>query len=134
MRSLLGMKWVHRMGGLSVAGLLLAGCVSDDLDWSANDRPYGGTNLHPLRVAHGRAVVERCGDWSENLANSSSLTMNPDHGCAVQANRAAMMSDASDIKAKPRLGRRNSALDIEAIDSAQTRRSGGSPFDLFFGF
>jgi hypothetical protein len=124
---------VKRGAALLLCGLFISGCAGDDADWGLQGQGYGGSERHKIKVAHGKAVVPKCGDWSGDLANSSSLAMNPNHGCALQANMAAMISDPRDLTQKPKLGKRSSTLDIDAIKSSQTRKTGDSLFELFFG-
>jgi pilus assembly protein CpaD len=43
------------------------------------------------------AHTDRCGDWSENLADTGQNTPQPNFGCAVQQNVAAMVADPRDL-------------------------------------
>jgi type IV pilus biogenesis protein CpaD/CtpE len=80
--------------------LPLAGCVADNMFADETISPYGGSKQHPIKVANGRASVEGCGDWSENVADTVSNDLSPNHGCAVQANIAAMAAYPADLTGK----------------------------------
>jgi type IV pilus biogenesis protein CpaD/CtpE len=80
--------------GLAVT---LAGCALDDFAKEEAFEPYGGSKQHPIIVANGKATVEKCGDWSENLTDTSENTMAPNHGCAVQSNIAALAAYPNDL-------------------------------------
>jgi pilus assembly protein CpaD len=80
----------------------LAGCVTDDIVTQDDTiMPYGGSKMHPIKVVNGQAMVEPCGQWPEDLSDSSSNGMSLNHGCAVQANIAAMAANPNDL-VKPR--------------------------------
>lgn len=86
---------------LSIALLLLAlplaGCASDNMFADESIMPYGGSKMHPIKVVNGKAVVEECGDWSENRADTESNEIAANHGCAVQSNIAAMAAYPNDL-------------------------------------
>jgi Pilus biogenesis CpaD protein (pilus_cpaD) len=88
---------------ISKATLLLflavpvTGCAIDSFEEDQAMQPYGGSKLHPIKVANGKATVEGCGDWSENVMHTSSNEMMANHGCAVQANIAAMAAYPEDL-------------------------------------
>lgn len=109
---------------LLLLALPLAGCVSDNMFADESFKPYGGSKMHPIKVANGRAVVENCGDWSENRADTASNEMSANHGCAVQANIAAMAAYPTDLigntrKRPKRLG----MIHQHAIDNVTTSAS-----------
>jgi hypothetical protein len=135
MRRFMNSNMVMRVGAVALCGLFVTGCgQQDDADWGLAGRPYSGPESHKINVVNGKAVSPKCGDWSTDLADSSSLAMNPNHGCAVQANMAAQISDPRDLTQKPKLTRRGSTLDIDAIKSSQSRnQNSGNLFSLFFG-
>jgi hypothetical protein len=80
----------------------LAGCVSDTMFADDAPQPYGGSKMHPIKVENGRATVDNCGEWPDNLADSASNQMHANHGCAVQSNIAAMAAYPSDLIGKKR--------------------------------
>jgi pilus assembly protein CpaD len=43
------------------------------------------------------AVTKECGDWSTDLANTSSNQPFPNYGCAIQNNIAAMVVNPEDF-------------------------------------
>jgi hypothetical protein len=122
--------------GLRIAMLLIAlpslqACVYDEEEIDLRPQNYGGSASHPIKVINGKATVAKCGEWKENLGADQQNRLNPNHGCSVQHNVAAMIADPSDMNAKPNLGRRNSALDVAAVQSTQSSRRSGGLFDLF---
>jgi type IV pilus biogenesis protein CpaD/CtpE len=117
----------------ALPALTACGIQDEPLSYE-NGIQYGGSANHPIRVVNGKAVVNKCGNWDQDLVETNSNLMNPNHGCAVQKNMAAMIAKPGHIKHPPKLGPRNSALDVEAVTSTQSsgRRSGGF-FSLFGG-
>jgi type IV pilus biogenesis protein CpaD/CtpE len=80
----------------------LSGCAADDLTRDEAFKPFGGSKQHPIKVANGKASVNGCGDWSENLMHTGENTLAPNHGCAVQANIATMAAYPKDlVRARP---------------------------------
>jgi type IV pilus biogenesis protein CpaD/CtpE len=75
----------------------LAGCAIDDLTGAEKLEPFGGSKQHPIKVTGNKAWVEPCGQWPENVANTQSNALMPNHGCAVQANIAAMAAYPKDL-------------------------------------
>ncbi len=117
---------------LLVALPVLAGCVTDDEPLAYdNSIRYGGSESHPIKLQGGRAVAKSCGRWEKDLFDTEQNLLNPNHGCAVQSNVAAMIARPADINRKPKLGTRNSSLDIEAVKSTQSSRRSGGLFDFF---
>lgn len=80
-----------------LVALPLAGCVMDDLE--ADDRPtaYRLEDRYPIKVSGGRAHTKPCGNWTKDATETASNEMFPNHGCAVQANIAAMVADPNDL-------------------------------------
>ena len=93
-----GNSWAIAMLCLA---LPLAGCVTDEMH-NSGITPYGGSNMHPIKVSGGKAYVEDCGQWPHNLADTESNELHNNHGCAVQANIAAMAAYPSDLVGKKR--------------------------------
>jgi pilus assembly protein CpaD len=75
----------------------LAGCALDDFAKEDAFEPYGGSKQHPIKVVNGKAIASKCGDWSENIAETSDNEMAENHGCAVQSNIAAMAAQPRDL-------------------------------------
>ena len=75
---------------LLVLALPLVGCVTDPEIETQAFRPHGGSKQHPIKVVNGKAQVADCGEWTEDTSYTSSNEMAENHGCAVQANIAAM--------------------------------------------
>lgn len=124
MSKLLGNSKAFAMLGVA---MVLAGCVSNQM-YNSDITPYGGSKMHPIKVANGKAYVEDCGQWPENLADTSSNEMNANHGCAVQSNIAAMVADPSDLTGKHKLPPSLGDFQFTAIKkiSGPVGTSGGS--------
>jgi Pilus biogenesis CpaD protein (pilus_cpaD) len=100
-----------------LCALPLAGCVGDQLIADEPITPYGGSKAHPIKLVNGEAVVEDCGAWPENLADTTSNEMNANHGCAVQANIAAMAAYPQDLVRLRRMGPNPAFTRIQGIKS-----------------
>ncbi len=86
-----------RLAFVAATALALAGCALDDFAKDETMAPYGGSKLHPIVVANGKASVDECGDWSRNRASTLDNEMSANHGCAVQSNIAAMVANPNDL-------------------------------------
>jgi hypothetical protein len=118
---------------LLIAALpMLQACMVADDELIAQDQRYGGSARHPIMLHGGKARVAKCGVW-EDVTDTSQNLQSPNHGCATQNNIAAMIAKPSDLTKKPKLGSRNSTLDIEAVKSTQSSKRSGGLFSLFFG-
>jgi type IV pilus biogenesis protein CpaD/CtpE len=125
----------HSGNSLAIAmlclALPLAGCVTDEM-YTSDITAYGGSKMHPIKVSGGKAHVEDCGQWPDNLADSESNEMHDNHGCAVQANIAAMAAYPTDFAGKRKLPKplgwiQGAAIDKVAADSStSTSSSSGS--------
>jgi type IV pilus biogenesis protein CpaD/CtpE len=83
---------------LLILALPLAGCAADQ--WAEDDTPfvpYGGSKAHPIKVVGNKAIVADCGEWSVDSTETQSNMLLPNHGCAVQANIAAMAAYPQDL-------------------------------------
>jgi type IV pilus biogenesis protein CpaD/CtpE len=126
-------KCINKQHARHIAALLcvlaatpLAGCATDDLYAEQPLVPYGGSKMHPIKVVNGRAVVEKCGMWPEDLTETQNNTMNPNHGCAVQSNIAAMAAYPADLGGKNRnLPRPLGKIQTFAVDKITADPSGG---------
>jgi hypothetical protein len=111
--------------------LPLAGCVTDQ--WAEDDTPltpYGGSKLHPIKVVGNKATVDDCGLWPIDSTDSQSNVMLPNHGCAVQANIAAMTAYPQDLVRLRRMSRSPATprvAAITAISAPAATSSGASP-------
>jgi hypothetical protein len=115
---------------LLLLALPLAGCAADNMFADDSIKPYGGSKLHPIKVVNGKAVVENCGDWSENRADTTENDISASHGCAVQSNIAAMAAYPSDLAGNTRKRpKRLGWIHQYAIDkvTADPSTSGSSP-------
>jgi type IV pilus biogenesis protein CpaD/CtpE len=90
---------------LLLSAIPLSGCALDQLTADETLKPYGGSKQHPIKVANGRASVEGCGDWSEDVVVTESNELMPNHGCAVQSNIAAMAAYPNDLVKARRMSR-----------------------------
>ena len=62
-------------------------------------KTYPGPSKGPVQISYLRsvAVTKECGDWSTDLANSSSNAPYPNLGCSMQNNIAAMVLNPDDF-------------------------------------
>lgn len=108
----------HSGNSLAIAmlclALPLAGCVTDEM-YTSDITPYGGSKMHPIKVSGGKAYVEDCGEWPHNLADTESNELNHNHGCAVQANIAAMAAYPADFAGKRKLAKPLGDIQYTAI-------------------
>lgn len=89
----------------------------------------------PVQVAYlkTRAHTKPCDDWSMDAASSSRNLQMPNHGCAVQANMAAMIANPNDIDT-PRTVTPNPAANGTAAIKKISNGSSTSSFASIFGF
>jgi Pilus biogenesis CpaD protein (pilus_cpaD) len=116
---------------LLVLVLPLAGCVTDD--WAKDDnafKPYGGSKAHPIAVVGNKASVQGCGEWSVDGADAGQNEMLPNHGCAVQANIAAMTAYPQDLVKLRRMSRapaESRVAAVKAISGSAVASSAAAP-------
>ena len=62
-------------------------------------KTYPGPSKGPVQISYVRsvAVTKECGDWSEDMADTSSNEPFTNYGCAVQSNIAAMVVNPDDF-------------------------------------
>jgi type IV pilus biogenesis protein CpaD/CtpE len=99
----------------------LAGCALDDFAKEDTFEPYGGSKQHPIKVVNGKAIVDKCGDWSENVVDTGDNSMTPNHGCSVQSNIATMAAYPNDLVLARRMSRPPADGRVAAI-----KKTGGS--------
>lgn len=112
-------KMLRNFGPLIlVLALPLAGCAADQ--WAEDDTPfvpYGGSKTHPIKVVGNKATVADCGEWSIDSTESHSNAMLPNHGCAVQANIAAMTAYPQDLVKLRRMSLPPATARVAAINA-----------------
>jgi hypothetical protein len=125
-----GNMFKHSGNSLAIAmlclALPLAGCVTDEM-YASDITTYGGSKMHPIKVSGGKARVEDCGQWPNNLADSARNELHDNHGCAVQANIAAMAAYPNDFAGKRRLAKPLGWFQDFAIDKITADPSTSSP-------
>jgi Pilus biogenesis CpaD protein (pilus_cpaD) len=91
--------FASRLSAALLLGLALplSGCAIDEMTQASELQPYGGSKAHPILVQGNRAHVENCGDWGSDSSDTAENLMNPNHGCAVQSNIAAMAAYPQDL-------------------------------------
>ena len=116
---------------LFVLVLPLAGCATDD--WAKEDnafKPYGGSKAHPIAVVGNKASVQGCGEWSRDGADVGDNELLPNHGCAVQANIAAMTAYPQDLVKLRRMSRAPAESRVaaaKALSGAAAASSSAAP-------
>lgn len=96
---------------------------------------YPAPSSAPVRLAYVKsfAHTKPCGDWSMDLTQSSQNIDMPNHGCAVQSNIAAMLSNPEDAVAPQAVTPGQAASGTNAIKKI-SNGSSTSPLASIFGF
>jgi pilus assembly protein CpaD len=115
-------------GKLSVSialatSLVLAGCSAQEIAMEEKYQPYAGSDRFPIKVAHGKAHVKPCGDWSDDSTYKPMNDNLNNHGCAVQSNIAAMVDDPGDFVRPGKMPPAPSSLRTTAFANANTSQS-----------
>lgn len=89
-------------------------------------RTYPGPASGPVNISYVRAyaVTKECGDWSENLAESTRNASYPNFGCAMQHNIAAMVSDPMDFEVPSGMGNVPARRRVKVMTDYGTAPSG----------
>jgi pilus assembly protein CpaD len=116
---------------VAAAALVLAGCSAQDIAMENKYQQYGGSDKYPIKVAHGKAHVKECGDWSDDATYTPTNEQLGSHGCAVQSNIAAMVADPTDFVRPGAMGAspsslRTSAITTENLNKEVTSAAGSS--------
>lgn len=120
---------------LAIAVILpLAGCVASDLALDDGFQPYTPSERFPIKVVNGQAVTKKCGVWTENVANTASNTRMPNHGCAMQANLAALVANPEDLEGPQPITPGPAANDVSAIQKINNGQSTNDASRSFFSF
>ena len=79
----------------------------------------------PVRVSYisTHAQTKPCGDWSEDASSTSDNTLMPNHGCAVQANIAAMVANPQSLDVPAATDMADAAPQVVAINKLSTMAS-----------
>jgi type IV pilus biogenesis protein CpaD/CtpE len=112
--------------GLLTVGLFLSGCTAQEMALEEKYQPYAGSDRYPIKVAHGKAHVKPCGDWSDDSTYKPLNDNLENHGCAVQSNIAAMVSDPTDFVKPGKMPPVNSTLRTSAFTNANTGQAASS--------
>jgi Pilus biogenesis CpaD protein (pilus_cpaD) len=132
------MNFTHATASLALvlAATLLSGCVWDDVlaDDSVHAAPHS-SEAYPLEAMRGRGDL--CGQWPDDLTESSNNSRYANHGCAVQANIAAMVADPRTLKqprrVEPKPGEAAAAAVRTVTKGGSTSGGGGGLFGSLFG-
>lgn len=108
-----------------IAGLLKSQGVPAKL---IRMRTYHGSSKSPVKVSFTKtyAKTHECGLWPQDVTATNQNDFHPNHGCAVQANIAAMVADPMDFEVPDATGPRGSAGDVNAINAATAPPAGGT--------
>ena len=82
-------------------------------------KTYRGSHHGTVRVSFVRSYAKTrpCGRWSENMAETDLNKLNPNHGCATQANVAAMLANPMDAEVPRSMDPANATAAVTAIDA-----------------
>ncbi len=114
------------LASLFAAGLFLSGCSAQQIALEEKYEPYAGSDRFPIKVAHGKAHVKPCGDWSDDQTYKPMNDNLSNHGCAVQSNIAAMVVDPNDFVKPGRMPSAPSVLRTTAFNNANTSQAANS--------
>ena len=101
-----------------VASEIASVMVTEGVARSAvNFRVYKGGSTSPVRVSFisTYASTKPCGDWSQDLTETSDNTSYPNLGCAVQTNLAAMIVDPDTLVVPKTVTPKYSGSDVAAV-------------------
>lgn len=96
-------KSTLRLAFAAGAATLLAGCMGGPTARSSHDFPPDYRQRHPILVGpQGAYVATTCGQWPHDLGTADvrrdmANTAHYNHGCATQANFAAMVANPNDL-------------------------------------
>jgi pilus assembly protein CpaD len=96
------------MGGQDASGWFAAhinsmGVSRDRILIASHDAASGAMQVEVNYVSY-QAHTDKCGDWSDNLANTLENSTPRNFGCSVQQNIAAMVADPRDLLGPRNLG------------------------------
>ena len=72
------------------------------------------------------ATTSACGDWSQNLGDTSSNRVDPNFGCAVQHNIAAQIADPRDLVAPRTMGTGDASRRATVYDNYKNGKPTGA--------
>ncbi len=78
-------------------------------------------NAHaPVKVTYTRAYAKTkpCGNWSVDASETATNRFGSNHGCAVQANIAAMIADPTEIEVPATTDMPNASIGVAAVKGA----------------
>ena len=109
-----------------VAGLLVQNGVSRDMI-RMSTYPAGASA--PVQVSYVKAYAQTrpCGDWSQDATTSGSNMAMPNHGCAVQANIAAMIANPENLVAPAPSSLATGTSAVQAINGMSTGSTTSAP-------
>lgn len=89
---------------------------------------YPGNASAPVRLSYvsSYGTSLKCGQWREDATETESNMMSPNHGCAVQANIAAMVADPSTLNVPAATDPIVAAPVIAGLQTALNPSAGGS--------
>ncbi|MBL8788943.1 MAG: CpaD family pilus assembly protein [Rhizobiales bacterium] len=90
----------------------------------------------PVRIGYVKAMAHTapCGNWSMDAANEFKNEQMPNHGCAVQANIAAMLANPQDVVTPQPMSPAQAASGTAAIKKISNGQSSASSMPSIFGF
>src|SRR5262245_21334209 len=82
---------------LGAVTLIVAGCKLDGAEMDDYYVPTAHYELHPIVVTKSGAHAKHCGEWSEDMTDTSQNEPYAELGCSHQNNIAAMVANPEDL-------------------------------------
>ena len=106
---------------LTCSALALSGCMTTDAMLGDFDHaPNHASDRYPIHVVNGpqgaRAQVAPCGNWNDDLSNTTDNRSYENLGCAVQSNIAAEIDDPTTLVNPRAESEKNSNSAVAAVD------------------
>jgi len=88
---------VLKVLALGAVALIIAGCKLDGAEMDDYYQPTAHYERHPIVVTKSGAHAKHCGDWSQDMTETSLNEPYANLGCSQQNNIAAMVANPEDL-------------------------------------
>ena len=88
---------VLKVLAVAAVALVIAGCKLDGAEIDDYYEPTAHYERHPIVVTKSSAHAKHCGEWSEDLTETSQNEAYANFGCSQQNNIAAMVANPEDL-------------------------------------